>query len=72
MEKLVAVDRNTNGEIISFKTSSGRVISYRKALQEIYDGNITGVQIIERNEEDLPIIQTVSNDNSFINYPPIF
>lgn len=30
MEEIVAVDRNYKGEIISFQTSTGRVISYQK------------------------------------------
>lgn len=46
-EQLVAVHRNHSGEIISFKTSNGRIISYRKALLEAEEGKITGVNIQE-------------------------
>ncbi|WP_338470021.1 DUF3892 domain-containing protein [Niallia sp. XMNu-256] len=46
-EKLIAVQRNQYGDIISFQTSSGRVISYRKALMEVEDGIIEGVSINE-------------------------
>ncbi|GLB57903.1 DUF3892 domain-containing protein [Cytobacillus sp. NCCP-133] len=44
-EQLVAVHRNHNGEVISFQTSEGRIISYRKALQEAEDGLIEGIPI---------------------------
>ena len=49
-EHLVAIHKNHSGEIISFQTSSGRIISYRKALQDAADGIITGVHIQERGE----------------------
>ncbi|MBS4190950.1 DUF3892 domain-containing protein [Bacillus sp. FJAT-49705] len=55
-EQLIAVSRNFHGEIISFKTSSGRIISYRKALQEVEDGIITGVNIVEGNDEQSLIL----------------
>ncbi|MBT2639152.1 MULTISPECIES: DUF3892 domain-containing protein [unclassified Bacillus (in: firmicutes)] len=46
-EQLVAIHKNNAGEIISFQTSSGRIISYRKALMEVNTGTITGVNINE-------------------------
>lgn len=46
-EQLIAVQRNHFGEIISFQTSSGRIISYRKAIQEAEEGMIEGVAINE-------------------------
>jgi hypothetical protein len=46
-EQLVAIHKNHDGEIISFQTSSGRIISYRKALLEASSGAISGVNIIE-------------------------
>lgn len=42
-ETIVAVDRNHLGKIISLHTSSGRIISYQKAIQEINDGSIYDV-----------------------------
>jgi hypothetical protein len=44
-EQLVAIHKNHAGEIISFQTSSGRIISYRKALHEAAEGTISGVNI---------------------------
>jgi hypothetical protein len=39
-EKLIAVQRNHLGEIMSFQTSGGRIISFRKALMEAEEGLI--------------------------------
>lgn len=70
MEKIIAVERNHMGDIISFKTSNGRVISYRKALMDIENCVIGGVEVTEneKQEEDL----SLSIIDSFENYPPIF
>ncbi|MCM3122111.1 DUF3892 domain-containing protein [Mesobacillus sp. AQ2] len=69
-EQLVAVHKNNAGEIISFQTSSGRIISYRKALLEAYAGNISGVNI---NEETNGISSLISADGSdFQTYPDIY
>jgi len=70
LEKIIAVERNHLGDIISFKTSNGRVISYRKALLDIETGVIDGVEVVEneRKEEDL----SFSIIDNFDNYPPIY
>jgi len=54
-EQLTGVYRNNEGEIISFLTSNGRVISYRKALMEAEEGTITGVYIHESDSSDLSV-----------------
>jgi hypothetical protein len=74
LEEIIAVDRNSSGEIISFKTTTDRVISYQKALQEIEKGIITGVEIMESNNENQSIIIHSSNttDDQFDNFPPIY
>lgn len=48
-ERIIAVQQNIFGDIINFQTSTGRIISYRKALQEAESGAIDGVEIIEEN-----------------------
>ncbi|WP_033828669.1 DUF3892 domain-containing protein [Bacillus andreraoultii] len=74
MEEIIAVDKNYKGDIISFKTSTGRVISYLKAMEAIEQGEIVGAKIIETNDFEQPfIIQAMnSTDQYFDNYPPIF
>ena len=73
MEEIVAVDRNHFGDIISFRTSSGRVISYQKALQEIQEGKIAGAEIQNPGMEgSLPLIKPLDDQITFDHYPPIY
>jgi hypothetical protein len=69
VEKLVAVHRNHHGEIMSFQTSGGRIISYRKALLEAEEGKINGVNLIEAANGT--VILTPADDFSFEQYPEI-
>lgn len=69
-ETLVAVHRNQNGEILSFQTSQGRIISYRKALIEAEEGKINGVQLQEGTNGTSYL--TPVNDFSFETYPEIY
>jgi regulatory protein YycI of two-component signal transduction system YycFG len=52
-EVITSVYRNHHGDIISFQTSSGRIISYRKAAMEAAEEKITGVQLVE-SEDGIP------------------
>lgn len=69
-EQLVAVHRNYLGEIISFQTSKGRIISYRKAMKEVEDGIITGVTIEER-QDGTPYL-TPALTSSFDELPNVY
>ena len=66
-EQLVALQRNHFGDIINFQTSEGRIISYRKALQEVEEGNIDGVNIQE--DHDGSTYLTPGMISSFNEYP---
>ncbi|MCQ6273968.1 DUF3892 domain-containing protein [Bacillus sp. V3B] len=66
-EQLVAIQRNYMGDIISFQTSGGRIISYRKALQEVEEGNIDGVNILEGHDGSAYL--TPGMISSFNEYP---
>lgn len=69
MENIVALHRNHYGEIISFQTSSGRIISYRKAIQDVENGLIEGVELdTDVNGE----IYISPSDNTFEDYPQIY
>lgn len=73
MEEIIAVDRNAWGDIISFKTNTGRIISYRKAIQEIEEGFISGVILSENTNNDIPVVQNINtNDTFFENFPSIY
>lgn len=70
VESIVALHRNHLGEIISFVTSEGRIISYRKALVEAENGLIQGIQAIEDSEGKVSLLP--DNDQSFDHYPDLF
>lgn len=42
-ERIVAVQKNGDGDLTAFKTTSGRVLDYATALQEVQSGHIAGV-----------------------------
>lgn len=69
-EQLIAVHKNHAGEIISFQTSSGRIISYRKALMEVSAGNISGVNIMEETNGNSSLLTADGSD--FQTYPEIY
>jgi hypothetical protein len=70
VETVVGLHRNHFGDIISFVTSGGRVISYQKALMEAANGVIQGVQTTE--DYDGKLILSPEQDQSFDHYPNLF
>jgi hypothetical protein len=70
VETLVAIHRNQFGEIINFVTSSGRVISYRKALLDTENGLIQGVQTTVDDNGNLTLSPEIGE--SFDHYPNLF
>ena len=67
IEHLMRVQRNHLGDIINFQTSSGRIISYRKAIQEAADGTLDGVLIQEEHNGASTL--TPSIGSTFNEYP---
>ncbi|WP_442594370.1 DUF3892 domain-containing protein [Neobacillus sp. D3-1R] len=70
MEKVVALHRNYFGDIISFQTSEGRIISYRKAIQEVENGLIEGLQIDMTEEGVVSLIP--ASETAFDDMPEIY
>lgn len=70
METITAIHRNHYGDIISFVTSSGRIISYQKALIEAENGDLSGLAI-EEDPEGKPFLAPQSIQ-SFDDYPNLF
>ncbi|HZG59292.1 MAG TPA: DUF3892 domain-containing protein [Anoxybacillus sp.] len=62
------------GDIINFKTSSGRVLSYRKALMEIDNGTIAGVNIFAGKDGERYIRSNADGEptNNLDNLPTFF
>lgn len=65
-EQLTGVYRNNAGDIISFLTSEGRVISYRKALMEAEEGTLTGVNIAEMDAS----VSSIDFESTFVDQLP--
>lgn len=70
MESVVGLHRNHFGKIISFVTSTGRVISYRKALMEVENGIIQGVQTKE--DANGHMVLSPELEETFDDYPNLF
>lgn len=70
METITAVHRNHSGEIINFVTSEGRVISYRKALMDVEQGLIQGIQTFQDTNGRLSLMPEL--ELSFDQYPNLF
>ncbi|MGG1674724.1 hypothetical protein ACIFOT_03125 [Neobacillus sp. NRS-1170] len=70
METIVALHRNHFGEIISFVTSEGRIISYRKALLEAGSGQIHGISSVQGADGTISL--TPESSQSFDDYPNLF
>lgn len=70
MEKIIALHRHYSGEIISFQTSAGRIISYRKAIKEVENGLIEDVEIDLDVNGDMFIYPTT--DATFDEFPQFY
>lgn len=46
-EQITAVRKNGDGDLTSFQTSTGRILDYSQALNEIETGSIAGVNVFK-------------------------
>jgi hypothetical protein len=46
-EKIVAVRKNGDGDIIELKTDSGKIVDYKTAQQMAQEGEIEGVNVFK-------------------------
>lgn len=63
-ERFVAVRKNSDGDIVQFKTSSGRILDYQQALQEVQNGNIAGVNVFKGKDGEFYIRGDADGDPS--------
>lgn len=70
-ETFVAVQKNHEGAIINFKTSTGRVLSYRKAMMEIENGLIAGAFVFNDGNGECSI-HAASSDRPMEELPLFF
>ena len=52
-EKIVAVRKNDDGDLIAFKTESGRELDYVTALNEAKAGNLAHVDVFHKYGRDI-------------------
>ncbi|MGM0845435.1 MAG: DUF3892 domain-containing protein [Bacillota bacterium] len=72
MEEITKIQRNHGGQIISFQTSSGRIISYQKAIMEAQEGSLTGVSIELDDNGLTQLSNSHDGDVAFSGMPEIF
>jgi hypothetical protein len=54
-ERFIAVQKNGDGDLKAFKTSSGRVLEYNEALNEVQAGAIAGVNVFKGKDGEMYI-----------------
>lgn len=54
-ETFIAVRKNGDGDLEAFKTSSGRILNYEQALQEVKAGAIAGVNVFKGRDGEMHI-----------------
>lgn len=63
-ETFVAVRKNADGDLREFKTSSGRILTYEEALQQIQAGMIEGVNTFTGKDGETYIRSNPDGDRS--------
>ncbi len=52
-EAIVAVRKNDDGDLIAFKTESGRELDYITALEEAKEGNLAHIDVFQKYGRDI-------------------
>ncbi|RXZ77070.1 DUF3892 domain-containing protein [Paenibacillaceae bacterium] len=63
-ERIVAVQKNGDGDLTAFQTSSGRTLQYNEALQEVQAGHIAGVNAFKGRDGETYIRGDADGDPS--------
>lgn len=63
-ETFIAVQKNGDGDLTAFKTSTGRVLKYDEALQEVKAGAIAGVNVFKGRDGEMYIRGDADGDPS--------
>ncbi|WP_168413055.1 DUF3892 domain-containing protein [Bacillus salacetis] len=72
MEEITKIQRHPNGQIISFQTSTGRIISYQKAVMEANEGLLAGVSVDFDEEGFSQLADNYNQGSAFSDLPEIF
>ena len=70
-DTFVAVQKNGDGDIVQFKTSSGRVLSYEQALADVNNGEVIGANVFKGKDGEMYIRGNADGDptNNLDNLP---
>ncbi|MEA3319123.1 DUF3892 domain-containing protein [Sutcliffiella horikoshii] len=70
-ETFVAVQKNGDGDITGFKTSSGRVLSYQEAVNDVNQGTVLGANVFKGKDGEMYIRGNADGDptNNLDNLP---
>ncbi|RCX23010.1 uncharacterized protein DUF3892 [Fontibacillus phaseoli] len=63
-ERFIAVQKNGDGDLAAFKTSSGRILDYVQAKQEVQAGAIAGVNLFKGRDGEMYIRGDADGDPS--------
>ncbi|GIO38663.1 hypothetical protein J41TS12_35240 [Paenibacillus antibioticophila] len=63
-ETFIAVQKTGDGDLKAFKTSSGRILDYEQAKQEVQAGAIAGVNLFKGRDGELYIRGDADGDPS--------
>ncbi|MDQ0213619.1 hypothetical protein J2S13_000013 [Oikeobacillus pervagus] len=71
MEYITAIQQNQEGKIINVQTSTGRIISFQKAILETEEGILSGAAIRWNRDGEQLLINTLSEDGYFPESPHV-
>lgn len=63
-ERFIAVQKNGDGDLTAFKTSSGRVLDYEQAKREVQAGAIAGANLFKGRDGEMYIRSDADGDPS--------
>ena len=72
-EQFIAVQKNGDGDLTAFQTSSGRILNYEQALKEVQSGAIAGANVFKGRDGEFHIRGDADGDpTNNLNQLPLF
>lgn len=63
-ESFVAVQKNSEGDLVAFQTSAGRILNYEQALHAVQNSEIAGVNVFKGKDGGAYIRGNADGDGS--------
>jgi len=61
-EKFIAVRKNSDGDIVELKTSSGKIVDYKVAQQMAKNGDVEGVNVFRGRDGEQHLRSNADGD----------